>query len=199
MSKSRLMHNITYRRHLHRYPEPHRSSCSTPIQPNTPLSSTKTKLMTKSGVAKPLPIPKAIAVTNVVTTPTSERSAQLIFEEDRWISMRLRGSECCRECFTCATQSIGHFTKFQGCHVTLISTWRNPGNRGDIIAYLDPNHSGCLNVETWTFSHRCHLIERPEWFRPLSCCHLSNFQIINSQPGLPLMPRYAGVIRLLFL
>jgi hypothetical protein len=79
----------------------------------------KTKLMTKSGVAKPLPIPKAIAVTNVLTTPTSERSAQLIFQEGSdefrcgWENQSALASV-----ITCATQSTGHSTKFQGCHVT---------------------------------------------------------------------------------
>jgi hypothetical protein len=42
----------------------------------------KTKLMTNNGVAKPLPIPKAIAATNLLTTPTNDRSARLLCEEE---------------------------------------------------------------------------------------------------------------------
>jgi hypothetical protein len=42
----------------------------------------KMKLMTNSGVAKPLPIPKAIAATNLLTTPTNDRSARLLCEEE---------------------------------------------------------------------------------------------------------------------
>ena len=171
------MSTVTYRRHLHRCPEPHRSSCSTPIQPNTPLSSTRWSWWPKAAwpslfrFQKPLlQLQGGNSACNLLAPLIIQRALIDFDAVDERIRVPSRSLYLCTQLVTLPTSSC---MLRRDWHVTPHQVSKPCGS----IA-------GCSIEPAWmpklemAFSHPCHLIAKmwpaEAWFpRSCECCHSS--------------------------